>query len=93
MDKSTKTVLPKKRGRPATGKDPVLSFRISEETTATIERWAATKPDKPPRSEAIRRLLASGLIHDAQVKRIVACLNRGDVDGALRECGINPGKP
>jgi len=62
MSKS-RTVLPKpnKGGRPATGRDPVTAIRLSEEFRAAVDNWAAKQDDKPPRSEAIRRLVELGL--------------------------------
>ena len=62
MSKS-RTVLPKpnKGGRPATGRDPVTAIRLSEEFRAAVDKWAAKQDDKPPRSEAIRRLVELGL--------------------------------
>jgi hypothetical protein len=58
---SRKKVTPKKRGRPATGKDPVRTFRLSDEKVAEVEAWAARQPDKPSRSKALRRLIDIGL--------------------------------
>jgi hypothetical protein len=62
MPKS-RTVLPKpnKGGRPPTGRDPVTAIRLSEEFRAAVDNWAAKQDDKPPRSEAIRRLVEIGL--------------------------------
>jgi hypothetical protein len=59
----SRTVLPKpsKGGRPATGRDPVTAIRLSEEFRAAVDKWAAKQDDKPPRSEAIRRLVELGL--------------------------------
>jgi hypothetical protein len=54
-------VVPKKRGRPATGQDPVTAIRLSAELRATVDKWAAGQKDKPARSEAIRRLVELGL--------------------------------
>ena len=51
--------IPKKRGRPATGKDPMLTFRSPPELTAEIEAFA--EQIEKPRSEAIRRLVEKGL--------------------------------
>jgi hypothetical protein len=48
-------------GRPATGHDPQFAFRIPLETIAAIEAWAERQPDKPSRSEALRRLVDMGL--------------------------------
>jgi hypothetical protein len=61
MGRSTKKVTPKKRGRPATGKDPARTFRLSDEFIATVDAWAAAQEDDPGRSEAIRRLVELGL--------------------------------
>jgi hypothetical protein len=59
---STKKVLPKrKRGRPATGKDPVSAIRLSLPLRSAIEDWANQQPDKPSRSEAIRQLVEFAL--------------------------------
>jgi hypothetical protein len=58
----TETVPPKKkRGRPATGNDPMMGFRMPVEFKAEIDAWAAAQTDKPPRSEAMRRLMKIGL--------------------------------
>jgi hypothetical protein len=51
----------KKRGRPATGQDPVSAIRLSAELTARIDKWAA-QTGAPSRSEAIRRLLEKALL-------------------------------
>jgi metal-responsive CopG/Arc/MetJ family transcriptional regulator len=49
-------VVRKKRGRPATGQDPVTAIRLSPELRSTIDDWRRKQPDQPSRSEAIRRL-------------------------------------
>jgi hypothetical protein len=54
-------VTHKKRGRPATGHDPVLTVRLSPTTRIAVENWATQQKDKPSRSEAIRRLIESAL--------------------------------
>ncbi len=51
--------ITKKKGRPATGMDPMLSFRSPAELTARIEAFA--EREGTPRSEAIRRLVEKGL--------------------------------
>jgi hypothetical protein len=56
------TVVRKKRGRPATGVDPVTAIRLSPEFRDQIDAWAARQSDKPPRSEAIRRLIERSLV-------------------------------
>jgi hypothetical protein len=51
-------VVPKKkRGRPATGRDPVTAIRLSLELREAIDAWAGMQEDQPPRSEAIRRMV------------------------------------
>ena len=60
MKKSIK-VKPKTRGRPATGKDPLMGFRAAPEIRASIVRWAEMQADTPTLSEAIRRLVELGL--------------------------------
>jgi hypothetical protein len=50
-----------KRGRPATGKDPMVGVRMSEEFQADIKGWAKKQPDHPPLAAAIRRLVELGL--------------------------------
>jgi hypothetical protein len=58
-----KSVIRKKRrrGRPATGVDPILSVRAPPALTAEVEAWAKRQADDPSRSEAIRRLIERGL--------------------------------
>ena len=61
MSKSIR-VIPKKkrgRGRPATGRDPVTTMRLSNELREAIDRWAGEKDMS--RSEAIRALIEQGL--------------------------------
>jgi hypothetical protein len=58
MKKSIK-VRPKKRGRPATGKDPQITTRMPSKLIADVEAWAAA--NTTTRSEAIRRLVELGL--------------------------------
>jgi hypothetical protein len=54
-------VVRKKRGRPATGQDPVSAIRLSLPLRAAIDNWAKQQSDKPSRSEAIRRLVEVAL--------------------------------
>jgi metal-responsive CopG/Arc/MetJ family transcriptional regulator len=51
----------KRRGRPATGMDPVTAIRLSGELRAAIDNWRRKQADIPARSEAIRRLVQIGL--------------------------------
>jgi hypothetical protein len=57
----SKTVKPKKRGRPATGRDPMMGFRAAPVLRASIVKWAENQPDIPTLSEATRRLVELGL--------------------------------
>ena len=52
-------VLPKKRGRPATGKNPLLTIRAPAELIAAIDAWAGK--EKVAKSEAVRQLIELGL--------------------------------
>jgi hypothetical protein len=61
MKKSIKAKPKKQRGRPATGKDPMMGLRASPVLRASIVKWAEDQPDKPNLSEAIRRLVELGL--------------------------------
>jgi hypothetical protein len=51
----------KKKGRPATGQDPVTAIRLSAELRNNVDALAGKQIDKPRRSEAIRRLVELGL--------------------------------
>lgn len=51
--------LPKKRGRPATGKDPLVNARLPIEMITQLDERA--KAEGIPRSELIRRLIQIGL--------------------------------
>ena len=53
--------MPKRRGRPATGRDPVTALRLAPALKSAIESWAKQQNDKPKRSEAIRRLIEFAL--------------------------------
>ena len=54
-------VVPKKRGRPPTGRDPVSAIRLSPDFRERVDAWREAQPDKPSRSEAIRRLVEEAL--------------------------------
>jgi hypothetical protein len=54
-------VKQKKRGRPATGFDPLVGVRMSPESRQAIEAWAKDQADKPSLSEAVRRLVDQAL--------------------------------
>ena len=64
MKKAVPKTVGRKRpgaGRPATGKDPVRTMRLSDEFMNQVDGWAAKQLDKPGRSEAIRRIVEMGL--------------------------------
>jgi hypothetical protein len=49
------------RGRPATGKSPMVGVRMHEEMQDLIKNWAAKQNDHPSLASAIRRLVELGL--------------------------------
>jgi hypothetical protein len=53
-------VIRKKRGRPETGVDPMLTFRAPSELIGRIELWGVQR-GVATRSEAIRQLVEKGL--------------------------------
>jgi hypothetical protein len=61
MPKLVPLMRKKKRGRPATGRDPVTAIRLPEDLRVRVEAWANKLRDTPSRSEAIRRLIEIGL--------------------------------
>jgi hypothetical protein len=66
MAKVNKRNTLKRRGRPATGQDPVTAIRLSSELRALIDAWAKRQENKPGRSDAIRRLIERGLAAEPQ---------------------------
>jgi hypothetical protein len=61
MKKSIKDNPKKTRGRPATGKAPLVGVRMTEDFQAEIKAWAKRQEDSPPLAAAIRRLVELGL--------------------------------
>jgi hypothetical protein len=59
MKKSIKVMPKKRRGRPATGKDPQVVVRMPSALIAEVDTWATA--NDAIRSEAIRRLVELGL--------------------------------
>jgi len=59
MKRSIKVVPKKRRGRPATGKDPHIAARMPPALIAEVEAWAAA--NDTTRSDAFRRLVEIGL--------------------------------
>ena len=61
-------VLRKKRGRPATGQDPILGMRLPVGLRNRVDEWAQQQDNRPSRSEAIRRLLNLALDSEGPIK-------------------------
>jgi hypothetical protein len=61
MAKSIKDNPKRAPGRPATGKDPMVGVRMSEELQKQIKAWATKQDDDPPLATAVRRLVEIGL--------------------------------
>jgi hypothetical protein len=61
MKKLIKDNPKKTRGRPATGKAPLVGVRMPEEFQAEIKAWAKKQQDHPALAPAIRRLVEIGL--------------------------------
>jgi hypothetical protein len=59
MKKSIKVAPKKRRGRPATGKDPHVAARMPAALIAEVEAWATMNDTS--RSDAFRRLVEIGL--------------------------------
>jgi hypothetical protein len=54
--KSTIKVIPKKkRGRPATGRDPLVALRLPQQTIDAVDEWAKRKGVS--RSAAMRAMI------------------------------------
>jgi hypothetical protein len=60
--------MPARRGRPATGRDPVLAMRLSPTLKSKIDNWAKQQDDQPSRSGAIRHLLNLALNTEGTIK-------------------------
>jgi hypothetical protein len=67
MKKSIKVAPKKRRGRPATGKDPHIAARMPAELITQVEAWAAA--NNASRSEAFRTLVELGLTVGAKPKQ------------------------
>jgi hypothetical protein len=51
----------RKRGRPATGRNPTIALRASDAFRVSVEKWASRQSGRPTLSEAIRRLVEMAL--------------------------------
>jgi hypothetical protein len=54
-------MIPKKRGRPATGQGTPIMVRIQPRNLALLDKYRSKLEGKPTRPEAIRRILAEFL--------------------------------
>jgi hypothetical protein len=70
MKRSIKVAPKKRRGRPATGKDPHIAARMPPELIANVEAWASANDTS--RSDAFRRLVELGLTVKAPSRRPVS---------------------
>jgi Arc/MetJ-type ribon-helix-helix transcriptional regulator len=71
-------VIPKKRGRPATGVDPLVALRFPPSTIEAIDAWQKRNKVES-RSEAIRQLIETSLNDRSARSRSVSN------DGALEK--------
>jgi predicted DNA-binding protein len=59
MARKSTEVIPKKRGRPATGKDPLVAVRLPPKMITALDKWAAR--EGLTRSAAVRQMIERGL--------------------------------
>jgi Arc/MetJ-type ribon-helix-helix transcriptional regulator len=87
-------VKPKKRGRPATGKDPLVGIRIAPELTAKIDEWAQRNAFES-RSEAIRHMIELVLAGSGPPKQTSpkAAAKASDMAAHQIDKLANPGMP
>jgi hypothetical protein len=86
---------PKKRGRPATGKAPMVGVRMAEDFQASIKAWAVRQSDKPALAEAIRRLVELGLAGATagRAKKSATSSKSSELAGKQIEKMIDPALP
>jgi Arc/MetJ-type ribon-helix-helix transcriptional regulator len=91
---STKSVKRKKRGRPATGQDPVSAIRLPPKLTTSIDKWAAHN-GAASRSQAIRRLVELGLASARPIKQrsAKAAAKASDMAGRQIDKLVDPAMP
>lgn len=69
----------KKRGRPATGLDPMISVRVPPIILAALDNWIAERPaPKPSRSETVRAAVKAWLVIEGRIASPEAA-SRGSV--------------
>src|SRR4051812_39061898 len=89
-----------RRGRPATGRDPMMGFRAAPMLRASIVKWAENQPDLPTLSEATRRLVEHGLTVEIKARStgrrppaaLVADLAAETIDTLPSKPIANPGR-
>jgi predicted DNA-binding protein len=59
MARKSIEVIPKKRGRPATGKDPLIAVRLPRKLINALDKWAASAG--LTRSASVRQMIEKGL--------------------------------
>jgi hypothetical protein len=86
---------PKKRGRPATGKDPMVGLRLAPKLRRAIESWSANQADKPTLSESIRRMIELALAGSEPAKQTSpkAAAKASDLAGRQIDKLANPAMP
>jgi len=67
-DSKTINVKHKKRGRPATGKTPIIGVRIEPDIIEAVEQYRLGKDPEINQSEAIRRILREWLAKNGYLK-------------------------
>lgn len=70
------SVKPKKLGRPASGKDPLVGVRMPPTLTAAVDQFAADQEPPLSRSEAVRTLVSE------QLTTLGLLAHREDPEGA-----------
>jgi hypothetical protein len=90
---SIKAKPKKKRGRPATGRDPMMGFRAAPVLRASIVRWAELQPDMPTLSEATRRLVEIALEKSAKKEGTPNKLRAAELAAKTIEKIIDPAAP
>jgi len=58
MQRKQLVLSKRKAGRPATGRDPIIAWRVTAEAVHPIDKWGG---ERVSRSEAIRTLIEIGL--------------------------------
>jgi hypothetical protein len=67
------TDMKKKMGRPTDRvQDRQLQMRVDDEFLDEIDRWRLTEPDKPNRTQAIRRLVTFAIARLSQASPVAA---------------------